>query len=106
MGLTFKENCPDIRNTRVIDIIHELGEYNVRVDIYDPWADAAEVMEEYGLEIVTNPEPRLYDGIVLAVAHQQFQEMGIDAIRDLGKEQHVLYDLKYLFPASATDLRL
>lgn len=106
MGLTFKENCPDIRNTRIIDIVRELKEYNVSVDIYDPWATAADVEHEYGLTLVEQPAIQSYDGIVLAVAHQQFKQMGIETIRSFGKTQHVLYDLKYLFPAEDSDLRL
>lgn len=106
MGLTFKENCPDIRNTRVIDIINELKEYNVAVDVCDPWAAAADVEHEYGLNLIKQPGQQVYDGIVLAVAHQQYKEMGIETIRSFGKEQHVLYDLKYLFPAGTSDLRL
>lgn len=106
MGLTFKENCPDIRNTRVIDIINELKEYNVAVDVCDPWAAAEDVAHEYDLSLLEQPEQQAYDGIVIAVAHQQFKEMGITAIRSFGKAQHVLYDLKYLFPADRSDLRL
>ena len=106
MGLTFKENCPDIRNTRVIDIINELKEYNVAVDVCDPWAAPADVEQEYGLNLVEYPVKQSYDGIVMAVAHQQFKQMGIEMIRSFGKAEHVLYDLKYLFSAEASDLRL
>ncbi len=106
MGLTFKENCPDLRNTRVIDIVRELGEYNVAVDVYDPWVDVEEAKHEYGIVPVDKPEPGAYDGIILAVAHRQFAEMGPAEIRKLGKPQHVLYDLKYVLPAEHTDLRL
>jgi UDP-N-acetyl-D-galactosamine dehydrogenase len=106
MGLTFKENCPDIRNTRVIDIVNELKEYNVSVDICDPWAVPEDVEQEYGLSLIAHPSQQSYDGIVIAVAHQQFKQMGIETIRSFGKAQHVLYDLKYLFSAEASDLRL
>lgn len=106
MGLTFKENCPDLRNTKVIDIIAELHEYNVKVDVYDPWADVGEAQHEYGLTPVSQPQAGDYDGIVLAVAHKQFKDMGEQDIRALGKPQHVLYDLKYLLPKTASDLRL
>ncbi len=106
MGLTFKENCPDLRNTKVVDIIQELREYNVNVDVYDPWAEAAEAQHEYGLTPVAAPQAGQYDGIILAVAHQQFRDMGEAAIRALGKPEHVLYDLKYLLPQQASDLRL
>jgi UDP-N-acetyl-D-galactosamine dehydrogenase len=106
MGLTFKENCPDLRNTRVIDLVTELAEYDCEVDVYDPWVDAQEAQHEYGITPVTEPDVAAYDAIILAVSHYQFTEMGIDRIRQLGKTQHVLYDLKYLFPSDETDLRL
>jgi UDP-N-acetyl-D-galactosamine dehydrogenase len=106
MGLAFKENCPDLRNTRIVDIINELGEYDVQVDVYDPWVDAQEAQAEYGIEPVGQPQPGAYDGIVLAVAHQQFAAMGEQAIRALGKPEHVLYDLKYVLAADQADLRL
>jgi len=106
MGLTFKENCPDLRNTRVVDIVAELQDYNCQVDVYDPWVSAEEAQHEYGITPVAQPEPKTYDGIILAVAHHQFKTMGADAIRALGKSTHVLYDLKYLLPVAASDLRL
>lgn len=106
MGLTFKENCPDLRNTRVVDIVRELGEYNVQVDVYDPWVDADEARTEYGITPISRPEEGVYDGIVLAVSHQQFVDMGAAAVRRLGKPEHVLYDLKYVFAAHDADLRL
>ena len=106
MGLTFKENCPDLRNTRVVDIIAELKDYNCEVDVYDPWVNVAEAKHEYGITPTTQPSRGTYDGIVLAVAHHQFKAMGVDAIRSLGMQNHVLYDLKYLFPADVTDIRL
>jgi UDP-N-acetyl-D-galactosamine dehydrogenase len=108
MGLTFKENCPDLRNTRVVDIVTELKDYNCQVDVYDPWICTAEAEHEYGITPISalpNGEG-CYDGIMLAVAHHQFKEMGAKAIRALGKNAHVLYDLKYILPAEATDLRL
>ena len=106
MGLSFKENCPDLRNTRVVDIITELEDYNCQVDVFDPWASAEEAQHEYGITPVNQPEVAAYDGIIVAVAHRQFREMGVDAIRKLGRPGHVLYDLKYLFPSHASDLRL
>ncbi|OWT58358.1 Vi polysaccharide biosynthesis protein VipA/TviB [Candidimonas nitroreducens] len=106
MGLTFKENCPDLRNTRVVDIVRELGEYNIEVDVYDPWVEAAEAQHEYGITPVAQPAQGAYDGIILAVAHRQFTDMGADAMRALGRPEHVLYDLKYVFPADQSDLRL
>lgn len=106
MGLTFKENCPDLRNTRVVDIVRELGEYNIDVDVYDPWVDSQEAVHEYGIEPTAAPAQGVYDAIILAVSHHQFVEMGATAIHALGKAEHVLYDLKYVLPASESDLRL
>lgn len=106
MGFSFKENCPDLRNTRVVDVVRELEEYHVDVDVYDPWIDPQEAAHEHRVHPVNIPEKGAYDAIILAVAHRQFVEMGIEAIRALGKPEHVLYDLKYIFPAEQTDLRL
>lgn len=109
LGLSFKENCPDVRNTKVIDIVHELKEYNIDVDVFDPWVDAEEAQYEYGitpLNDITNLTDHSYDGIILAVAHNQFVEMGVEKIRELGKQNHVLYDLKYLFDSEMSDIRL
>jgi len=106
MGLTFKENCPDLRNTRVVDVIAELQDYGIEVDVYDPWVDAREAEDEYGIAPVSQPDKGVYDGIVLAVAHQEFTEMGLAEMRKLGREDHVLYDLKYILPADQSDLRL
>ena len=106
MGLAFKENCPDLRNTRVVDIVNELQDYNCVVDVFDPWVSSDDAMHEYGIKVVAQPAVSTYDGIIVAVAHTQFKEMGADAIRQLGTSGHVLYDLKYLFPATASDLRL
>lgn len=106
MGLAFKENCPDLRNTRIVDIVGELGEYSIDVDVYDPWVGAEEAKQEYDIDLVSSPEPGAYDAIILAVAHEQFVAMGSQAIHALGKAEHVLYDLKYILPASESDLRL
>jgi UDP-N-acetyl-D-galactosamine dehydrogenase len=106
MGLTFKENCPDLRNTRVVDIVRELGEYNVAVDVYDPWVSIAEAQHEYGITPVAEPKTNSYDGIILAVAHQEFSKMGAKTIHGFGKTEHVLYDLKYVLSAEEADLRL
>lgn len=106
LGLSFKENCPDIRNTRIIDIVKELQEYHVNVDVYDPWVDAAEAVHEYGIQPVQMPAQGEYDAVILAVAHEQFKDMGVDAIRALGKADHVLYDLKYVLSQAESDLRL
>lgn len=106
MGLTFKENCPDLRNTRVIDVVAELRAFGIEADVHDPWADAAEAAHEYGLTLTPAPADGTYDGIVLAVAHNEFREMGAKAIRRFGKPDHIVYDLKYIVPADAADLRL
>jgi UDP-N-acetyl-D-galactosamine dehydrogenase len=106
MGLTFKENCPDLRNTGVIDIIEEMKTYNTLVDIYDPWADPAEAEHEYGLKLISNPENNTYEAIIICVAHNQFKEMGPEGIRTLGKPNHVLFDVKHVLPKSAVDARL
>lgn len=106
MGLTFKENCPDLRNTRVVDIVAELKDYSCEVDVYDPWVTAHEAQHEYGITPITEPVADSYDAIILAVAHQQFKAMGMPAIRALGKPNAVLYDLKYVLTASESDLRL
>lgn len=108
MGLAFKENCPDLRNTRVIDTINELKEYNCEVDLFDPWADAKEAEHEYGIALIEQSAltSRTYDAIILAVGHSQFKEMGAKKIRALGKDPHVLYDIKYLLDSSESDLRL
>lgn len=106
MGLTFKENCPDIRNTRVVDIVSELQDYGVQVECYDPWVNPQEAEREYAITPVGQPQARSYDAVVVAVAHRQFAEMGVEQIRALCKPTHVLYDLKYILPADASDLRL
>jgi UDP-N-acetyl-D-galactosamine dehydrogenase len=106
MGLAFKENCPDLRNTRVVDILDELSEYNIQTDVYDPWVSAEEAQREYGVMPVQEPEENYYDAIILAVAHRQFQEMGALTLREFGKSSHVLYDLKQVFMQDESDLRL
>jgi len=106
MGLTFKENCPDLRNTRVVDIVSELKDYNCRVEVYDPWVNPQEAQHEYGITPIKAPKVGEYDAVILAVAHHEFKAMGIDAIRALGKSECVLYDLKYVLPADAVTLRL
>ena len=106
MGLAFKENCPDIRNTRIVDIVQELAEYDVQSDVYDPWISGEEAQHEYGITPITALVPASYDAIIIAVAHDQFKAMGAAALRALGKPEHVLFDLKYVLPADASDLRL
>lgn len=106
MGLTFKENCPDLRNTKVVDIVSELGEYGIRVDITDPWCSSEGASEEYGLSLTKELANNHYDAVILAVSHKEFKVMGVEAIRKLGKENHVLYDLKYVLPKESVDMRL
>ena len=106
MGLSFKENCPDIRNTKVIDIIEGLKGYNVNVDVYDPWIIPEDAEKEYAIHPVGAPEIGKYDAIVIAVAHRQFAEMGGAAVRKFGRPNHILYDLKYLFARHEADMRL
>uniref|UniRef100_UPI000501D8A5 UDP binding domain-containing protein n=1 Tax=Vibrio vulnificus TaxID=672 RepID=UPI000501D8A5 len=106
MGLTFKENGPDLRNTKVVDIVAELEEYNINVDIMDPWCSNEEAQHEYGLSLCDKQKTSHYDAIILAVAHNEFREMGAEAIRALGKETHVLYDLKYVLEKQNVDMRL
>jgi UDP-N-acetyl-D-glucosamine/UDP-N-acetyl-D-galactosamine dehydrogenase len=106
MGLAFKENTPDLRNTRVIDIVQELADYGAQVDVWDPWISAADARHEYGLELVSEPIPAAYDGLVLAVAHREFAELGPDRIRALGKPGAVLFDVKAMLPRDVGDLRL
>ncbi len=107
LGFTFKENCPDVRNTRVVDVVRELRSYGATVDIHDPWADGAAVHEEYGIDLLqAAPQPGRYDAMVLAVAHRQFRELGVAAIRALGVADAVLYDIKSMLPADQVDARL
>ena len=106
LGLTFKENCPDIRNSKVVDVVRELQKYGADVDIYDPWVDGAECKYEYGLRPVRALDSKRYDVAVVAVAHRQFREMGVRGVRKLCKKNHVLYDIKHVFPASEVDGRL
>ncbi|MDZ3822498.1 MAG: nucleotide sugar dehydrogenase [Pseudoxanthomonas sp.] len=106
LGLAFKENCPDLRNTRVVDVIAELRSYHANVDVHDPWVSAAEAQHEYGLSLVDALRPGHYDAIILAVGHRQFLAMGADAIRALGKPDCVLFDVKQVLPRESVDDRL
>jgi len=106
MGLAFKENCPDVRNTRVVDIYRDLKKYCCEVDVYDPWVSKAESLHEYGIPLISKLEENKYDAVILAVAHNQFKELGAKKIRDLGLKNHVIYDLKYILKADQSDLRL
>ena len=99
LAMSFKENCPDLRNTRVADIISELQDYKCQVDAHDPWVDAAEAQAEYGIALADQRDPSTYNAIVLAVLHDAFKAMGAEQIHAQGKTPHVLYDLKYLLPA-------
>ncbi|OOF28609.1 Vi polysaccharide biosynthesis UDP-N-acetylglucosamine C-6 dehydrogenase TviB [Salinivibrio sp. IB872] len=106
MGITFKGDCPDVRNTKIVDIIKELKDFNMSVDVYDSWANSAEVKDEYGIELITHLSPSTYDAIVLAVDHSEMKLMGEDELRALGKPQHVLYDVKHVLEIGESDLRL
>jgi len=106
LGLAFKENCPDLRNTRVVDILRELDEYGISTDIYDPWVNRRTAKEDYGITPIEDPQPGSYDAIVLAVAHRQFEEMGIERLQALGRPGAVFFDVKHVFPADVVDGRL
>jgi UDP-N-acetyl-D-glucosamine/UDP-N-acetyl-D-galactosamine dehydrogenase len=106
LGLTFKENCPDVRNTKVADVVKELQTFGCRVDVHDPWADAHEAEHEYGIRIVANPERGAYDAIVLAVAHREFVALGPKGVRAFGSPNVVIFDVKHVLPKSASDARL
>ena len=106
MGFTFKENCPDLRNTRVVDLVEELENVNCNVDVYDPWIDKSEAKHEYNIMPIVAPSEGKYDAIILAVAHDEFKEMGVAALRHFAKDNHVLYDIKYILPADEVDGRL
>jgi UDP-N-acetyl-D-galactosamine dehydrogenase len=107
LGLTFKEGCPDLRNTKVIDIVRQLSGFHAQVDIYDPWIDIAEAEHEYQVTPLARvPEAGAYDAIVLAVAHPEFLAMGAHGVHEFGKPGHVLYDVKSLLPRSESDGRL
>jgi UDP-N-acetyl-D-galactosamine dehydrogenase len=106
LGVSFKENCPDIRNTRIIDVIAELKDFECDIHVYDPWVLPEEAFKEYGIRLTTTLTPSTYDAILLLVAHDDFKSMGVDKIHALGKERHVLFDVKSIYPKDQTDLRL
>lgn len=106
MGLAFKENCPDLRNTKVVDIVHELEDYGCNVDIYDPWVSTEQAREEYSLNLIRSPEQNLYDGIILAVAHNEFRALGPNGIKKFAKEKRVIYDIKYVLSKEDVELRI
>jgi len=106
LGLTFKENCPDLRNTRVVDIVAELSSYGSAVDVHDPWVNREEAAAEYGIELVAEPAAGAYDAILIAVGHRQFVALGAEGIRRFGKPKSLVYDIKYVLPQGAADDRL
>ena len=106
MGLTFKENCPDIRNTKVVDMVNHLESSGAKVDIYDPWVDPDIALSEYDLQVIQKPKKNYYDAVIIAVGHSIFLEKGIDFINSLTKPESLIFDLKYLFPANQTNMRL
>lgn len=106
LGLAFKENCPDLRNTKVVDIVRELRTFGADIDVHDPWVSSGEAKSEYGLELVSEPEKGAYDVVVIAVAHNEFRELGEQGMRSFGKDESVLYDIKYILPQDAVDDRL
>src|SRR5690606_16254469 len=106
MGLAFKENCPDLRNTRVIDVKAGLEEFNATVDIYDPWVDPAEARHEYGLDLIEEIDPGSYDAVIVAVAHDMFIEGGLDVVKSYCKSPGVVFDVKYIFPREPNVERL
>jgi UDP-N-acetyl-D-galactosamine dehydrogenase len=106
LGLTFKENCPDLRNTRVVDVVSELHDYGIAVDVHDPWVDGEEAQREYDLTLTESPEPGSYDAVILAVAHETFREGGATTLRGFARDTHVFCDLKSAFSVNESDLRL
>jgi UDP-N-acetyl-D-mannosaminuronate dehydrogenase len=106
MGLTFKENCPDLRNTRIVDMVHEFKKFNCNVDVYDPWVNKDEALKEYDINPIDNPVENKYDAVVIAVAHDKFQELSFDQIKSYCKENYVLYDIKHLLDSNQVDGRL
>ncbi|MEW6992975.1 Vi polysaccharide biosynthesis UDP-N-acetylglucosamine C-6 dehydrogenase TviB [Colwelliaceae bacterium MEBiC 14330] len=106
MGLTFKENCPDVRNTKVVDILSELAEFDINVDIYDPWVNPEEAKQEYDVDLICSPKKHHYDAVIFAVAHDEFKALSKAEIKALMKNEHVIYDLKYMLDADLADIRL
>jgi UDP-N-acetyl-D-glucosamine/UDP-N-acetyl-D-galactosamine dehydrogenase len=106
LGLAFKENCPDVRNSKVVDIVRELENFDANVDVYDPWVDGASAVREYGIRLTEKPKKDSYDAVVIAVGHEMFKQLGVRRIRAFGKKTNLLFDVKYLFPAAQTDQRL
>jgi UDP-N-acetyl-D-galactosamine dehydrogenase len=106
LGLAFKENCPDLRNTRIVDFVHELKDFGVHVDVSDPWVVPDDAKREYDIDLVKSPEQNAYDAIIVAVAHDEYKKLGASGIHAFGRDPHVLFDLKYVLPVEDSDLRL
>jgi len=106
LGLAFKENCPDLRNTRIVDFVRELKDFGVNVDVADPWVVPEDARREYGIDLVKSPEQNAYDAIIVAVAHDEYRKLGASGLHAFGRDPHVLYDLKYVLPYGESDLRL
>jgi UDP-N-acetyl-D-galactosamine dehydrogenase len=106
MGLTFKENCPDVRNTKVVDILKELAEYDMNVDVYDPWVKTDDAKKEYDVDLITEPLKGHYHAVIFAVAHNQFKALSASEIKALMQQEHVIYDLKYMLDSNLADIRL
>jgi len=106
LGLTFKENCPDLRNSKVADVVRELQNYGADVDVFDPWIDANEAEHEYGIRPIRRLRDGVYDAAVVAVGHKEFREMGVASLRKACRKKHVVYDIKYVFSADQVDGRL
>ena len=106
MGLTFKENCPDLRNTKVVDLVYGFERYECNVDVFDPWADPIQSIKEYGVKTINEPIFKKYDAIILAVAHDEFTKLSVKEIKSYGKKKHVLYDIKYILNEQEVDGRL
>jgi len=106
LGLTFKENCPDLRNSKVADVVRELKNFGAQVDVYDPWIDRAEAEHEYGIRPISRVRDGVYDAVVVAVGHKEFRDKGIANLRKACKKNHVVYDIKYVFGADQVDGRL
>ena len=103
MGLSFKENCPDLRNTKVVDIIAEFKDYGLEVEVYDPWVEPLDALNEYGLEMLNSPKKQSYDAVVLAVGHQDFSSMPVQQIKEFTKPRSVIFDVKNVLPPSMVD---
>ena len=106
MGLSFKENCPDMRNSKVIDLIKEIEEFGIEVDVHDPWVDASKAKTAFGIDLVSKPDAGNYDAVIVAVKHREFIEMGIETIRGYTRDSGIVFDMKNAFDANAADLRL